>query len=157
MYYNKSNQFIMDNCYRIYNEIENSYYRYADLINYWIFCSLYDKSVDLPNTGLDKIEQFKKNMGNRKLAIDKKLIIELNNRMNLPDIESFFAIREDGQSLIYELIKQGIISINFFIKYADEILTKPENSALLKNHQNKKYRKFDKTIKLLKHLLNIKI
>ncbi len=153
--FEKTNEFIKKQCYRIFNEIENSYYTYNDLMVYMIYRTLWDTSVKLVNINHDAIDKFKLQFTERQLETDRITIHKINKEAKMKNIKEYFSIRENGESLIYRLCMREIISIYFFMYYADSLLTGFFGRMALKE-RNKDYKKFHETMKILIRLMNVK-
>lgn len=147
-WFNNTSPFIKNQCYRIFNEIENSYYIFNELISYLIYRSLWDEKVDLPNINGTTVDRFKKKFTVKQLKQDKEVISAINEKAGLKHIREYFVVRENGESLIYRLCMDEIISIYFFAYYSNNHLTGFFEKAKLRE-RNERYAKFANTIEIL--------
>lgn len=146
--------FIKRQCYRIWNEIENSYYSFNDLVSFLIYDSIWNSPVDLMKVNDKTIETFKEEFTELQLEKDRRAIAEINKQARLKDINEYFIIRDNGESLIYKLCMKRIVSVYFFCNYANTLLTGIFLRANLKE-RHKQYRKFDETCKILINQMNL--
>jgi hypothetical protein len=153
-WFNNTPKFIKDQCYRVYNEIENSFYSYSDVVAFLIYESLWHDDVKLPEVNSESINNFKALFTDVQLLKDRRMIDKINKQANLKDIKEYFYIRENGESLIYRLCMQKIVSIYFFAYYANSCLTGFFEKHKLKG-RHLKYRKFDETVKTLIEQMNL--
>jgi predicted metal-binding protein len=147
-------KYIKDQCFRIYNEIENSFYSYKDVVAFLIYESLWHDDVKLPEVNSESINKFKAIFTEEQLLKDRRMIDKINKQANLKDIKEYFFIRENGESLIYRLCMQKIVSIYFFAYYANSFLTGFFEKCKLKERHGA-YRRFDETVKNLIDKLNL--
>lgn len=139
----------------IYNDIENNYYNYDDLIIYILYNLIFNTNGSFIYKGnnCEKLKEVLKLFTKRRLEEDQSLLIEVNKKMKLqpnPMVE-LFKIREDGFSFIYKLIKQKKISPLFYMMYVSKILNDDKNNNDELKHDNLK--QFEFTINLLKKYL----
>lgn len=139
----KSNQFVKDQCFRIYNEIENSFYSYNDLTIALLFISFRDKP-NLKNIDRKLIIKCLKHFDKKQLKEDEKFILDLNKELKFNNIKEYFNIIS-GESIICELFLKGLISPLFFIKYFN----------LLPNNEKKEYKHIVRITKELKKLIKL--
>lgn len=152
--WDNANDFIKTNCTRIYNQIENFWYSYDDFALMMKYDCLFNQSVALDKLDKSFYDSMMMELSKLKFNEDKKLLIEVNKKIGLPDINSFFYINPKGDSIVYDLIMKKAISPIFFIKYID-LANKCTRGEHVKFEKNKEYRKFEKQIKILKdHLIN---
>jgi len=153
--FDHTGKYIKNQCYRIYNEIENSYYSYDDLTNFLIWRSLWDKAVDLPGITYEAIDNFKEKFTDKQLQRDKGVIDAINMQMKFPRVRDYFKIREHGESVIFRLCMKEIVSVYFFAYYADTLVAGYFQHPKLVPRQ-KEYKKFYETVKILKYRMNLK-
>lgn len=153
-WFDHTTQFIKKQCFRLFNEIENSWYTYDDLVAFLIYRSLWDSAVKLTEVTDASMQAFKAEFTEAQLKKDREVIAKINKPAGLRDISEYFIIRENGESLIYGLCMKKIVSVYFFANYADTLLTGLFHRANLKN-RSKKYRKFDETVNILTKQLNL--
>ncbi len=153
-HYNRQKDLIKKYCFRIYNDIENSYYSYKDLtiatlslyynheiFKYNSYKYLTDKYINIIKDKFST-EQYSK---------DKKFIENLNKNkgISFKKNEDFFILREGGQSIIYDLIKKQYISPIFFIKLLNKF--KFETKLMSKD-----YIRFERITKKIKEVIEEK-
>lgn len=136
--YDAQPRYIKDNCYRIFNELESNWYTFDDLLCYWMYRSLWDKKGTFDTKGIDA---FKLTFNEKQLEKDRRLISEINKTVKLKSISEYFELKENGESLAYQLAMNNQISIYFCIIYL--------TSFLKRDILNKEYKKFIETIKLI--------
>lgn len=154
-WYENSPEWIVNRCKDIYNDLENKYYSYNELMIYMYYCHLFKKGEilcgNLHSKIIDTTQLFSKNQ----LEQDKKLIIEINKKLKLKPDPAFelFKIRSEGFSIIYDLTKKKKISPIFFIKYERKVLTNRKEYDIFKHDD---YKKFEFILDLIsKHLNNL--
>lgn len=150
--YGRSPKFIKDQCFRIYNEIENSWYSYQDAVMVMIYDSIWASHLDLKKVNLDAVKQIRFMFTKKKLIEDQNAIVEINGTFKLPSIDDFFKIREKGGSFLHDLIEHRKVSLYFFINYYDrikEITTGPH----LHFDKCDSYKKLEKVAELLRNFI----
>lgn len=147
-------KYIKDQCYRIFNEIENAYYTFDDLVGFLMYRSLWDKKVKLDEVNGKSVRAFKERMTLKQLKRDKEVLGEINEQAKLGHISEYFLIRENGESLIYRLCMKEIVSIYFFAYFVNTPLTGFIGNITLK-HSSREYQKFHKTTQLIVQYLNL--
>lgn len=152
--FDKANKFTKEQCYRIFNEIENSYYTFDDVTNFLIYRSIWDKAVRLAEVTSDAIEYFKKKFTPEQLAKDREVMTEINKEMKFPKARDFFKIRVNGESVVYGLCMKEIVSAYFFAYYGNSFLFGFFENPKLKP-RNHGYKKFYETVKILKERMNL--
>lgn len=130
----------------IYNDIENNYYSIEDFVI--ALCYMYIFADTLKITSL-----YKKNIlmvndlfSSNRLQKDKELILNIDKKVKLGHISKYFNINENGESIIYMLIKTKKISPNFFITFSNKFLTYNTKNIIL----SQEYIKFENIINLIK-------
>jgi len=130
---------------RIYNELENHYYTYTGLFVFMLYRYAFNKKVLLSYLKTDEILNVLKMFTKKQLKKD----VDFIKKMKL-DIDGFFEIRESGEPIIYQLIKQEYITSAFFVRFFEKTLTSPKKDVIL-NTDYKRYeyamRNIQKTIK----------
>lgn len=153
-WFEHTSPFIKKQCYRIYNEIENSYYNFNDVVSFLIYRSLWDKDIKLNEVNDKNIELFKSKFTFKQLNEDRRIINEINKKAGFPHIREYFQVRENGESLIYRLCMEEVISLYFFVYYSNNRLTGFFERAKLKD-RNVRYSKFVKTTEILNDRINV--
>ncbi|MFW6219535.1 MAG: hypothetical protein ACOC33_01575 [bacterium] len=151
IWFNKSNEFVKNNCKRIFNDIENNYYTHNDLVVFILTYSIYNsKFISLNKITYKNIKDTLKLYTKKTLIKDKTFIKKINDELNFKNIADFFIINDDGENLIYNLIIKKYISPIIFLQYRKKCLTINEKNTILKNE---KYLKFEKYMNMInKHL-----
>jgi len=147
--FNRTPSFIKNQCFRIHNEIANSWYSYYDYVMVLVHNSLWDTHADLKVVGCDSVNKVKSLFCRERLDDDKNKVININKKVKLNDIDDFFKIREKGDSLIYDLIVSKQVSLYFFIHFFDKIKTATSRPRL-QFDKSKKYQKLEKVSELLR-------
>jgi len=114
--YDKS-EWIKPQCIRIFNEIENSYYTYRDLLIAMWYELIFNNRIQLKNLTDTKIKEVKILFSELELKKDKKIILSINKNIIFNDITDYFKINTENETYIYTLIKKKYISPIFWIKY----------------------------------------
>ena len=154
-WYKNAQKFIKDQCDRIYNEIENFYYTYNELAALMVYQTIISNGIHLENINNKYMENLRSVFKKERLRQDEQTMISTNKSMRL-GIEDYFKVGEDGKSIIYDLIKNDVISIYFFINYYDKILlTKNLGNIYFQFKGNKKYISFIHKTKFISKMLNI--
>lgn len=147
--YDRSKEFYRNQCKRIYNEIENSFYNYNDLKLFLLYEYLFNDSIKLKNINAKNVKLIKKLFIKKQLNEDKYLILRVNKQTKYNDIKKYFVIREmegGNYSIIYNLILKKYISPLFWIKYS-YVVTEFEN-------EEKDHKRFRKICNIMKGVLN---
>jgi len=131
--FNKSRPYYKSISKRIYNDIENNFYSHEDFIMCYIHEALFEEGyvVDIHKLKLDRIREILKLYTTKQLNKDKEFILEINQELKL-NIEDLFKVNEQGESIVFNLIKKNYIHPIFYIKYSKKLLTlEPENINLV--------------------------
>jgi hypothetical protein len=149
-WYNNSTKYIKTHCKRIYNEIESFHYTYNEMASLMVYQTIIGKDIDLASINNIEMNKLREILSKNTIREDEKKLETINNEVGLSGIQEYFKINEDGESLIYSLIKKGVISVYFFINYYDKILTKVDKNILFMFKGSKKYHSFIHKTKLIK-------
>ena len=137
-HYENTNNYYKENCKRIYNELENSYYTYKDLIVYFLYdFAMTGKTKPLHELKNKNILKIKKIFTKKQLEEDKKFILNINKKLQLKSMIEFFEIRSNGMPIIYELIKKNYVSPAIYIKCYEIALTTLKKDVNLVDSQFK--------------------
>jgi hypothetical protein len=153
-WFDHTNPFIKKQCYRLFNEIENSYYNFHDLTSYLIYRSLWDKAVSLSKANGDSLDDFKKKFTEKQLKKDREVMRGINEKAKFRHISEYFTVRENGESLIYRLCMDEVLSVYFFVYYANNSLTGFFGRAKLKE-RSERYAKFVNTTDILAERMSL--
>lgn len=139
--YNSSNKFIVNNCVRIYNEIENGYYSYRDLVIYVLYSMIFSRSIKYKEIDIESVRKIREIFTNNELIRNKKIILSINKAVKFKSVEEFFSIK-NGESYVYDLIKKKYISPIFCVKY---------ESYFSGNDESEEHFRFRKILKLMRN------
>lgn len=145
--YNKLPDYIQKNYHRIYNDIENGYYTYFDLILAIYHKYLFTEKVFVNKIKYKYIKDTKNLYTKSELQKSKKILLDINSEFGFKNIQKYFNIQEDGYALIYNLIKKEIVSPILFLKYFNFT----ENNK----NVNKEYKRFIYIMKKIKNIINM--
>jgi hypothetical protein len=149
----RSNDYSKRNYKRIYNDIENCFYTYDDLLAFIVLYYLWEPKLKLNEIKDTSVKDASYIFSNKRYTDDLEIV---NNALasfdtsgNIQDYNLLFNTNDIGTSYAYELIIQGVISPIFFIN----------NLAFYeKNRQEDKesniYRVFIKKIYYIKDIYN---
>jgi hypothetical protein len=151
-WFDKSSKFIKDQCARIYSEVESNHYKYDDMIFILALESLWNSSLNLKSINYKNIEDNKELFNEKQIKKDLEVLRHAQKKLNLKYPYEYFITDETGQSIVYSLIINKAISPYFYLKYINKYLTNPSIECLFLN-KNKKYRKFEGTLKIVEKLL----
>jgi len=110
-------KWIHNDCKRIFNDIENSFYSYNDLLIAMFYESIFIKSFTLRMLTDKRINEIKSLFSLIELKKDKKILLAINKNIIFNSIEDYFRLNTEEVSYIYELIMKKFISPIFWIKY----------------------------------------
>jgi hypothetical protein len=156
--FNRSSDYILSKSKTIYNDIENHYYSYDDLIVAIAYNFIFKKSLSWNEINNKNILNIKKLFTQGQLEQDKKFIIKVCEKINHLDANNplgdLFKINEDGKSIIYELVLQKNISPYFYIYFKNSFLTLNQEYVILNKQISKEYKKFEFLTNLInQHIL----
>ena len=138
--YHKCSDYITRACKRIYNDIENSYYDYREMIIYMLHTYLLDNKIDLRMINPKNIKEVMKLYTNEQLDNDKDMIISISKKSNLKGVEGFFKINEDGDSIIRRLVEKRYVSPMIFLYFTvKKPLTNVNVHDILCNEEYKRF------------------
>lgn len=81
--FQRTSKYYLDNCKRIYNEVENCYYSHTDLVIAMAYVSMMtNKRIVLYSLKSKNIINIKKIFSNDQLKRDKQFIIDINKSLN---------------------------------------------------------------------------
>lgn len=150
--YKRTHKRTIYHCKRIYNDIENSYYSHKDLIICYLYESLFiNKKINMNILTKKRIKQIKNMLTAKQFNKDKKFLLQINDNLNIKDFSEYFIIKNNGTNIIFNLIKEGYITIIFFLFYYKKILTKSQKNI---NFKCKEYLHFERLINIILKFLN---
>jgi len=130
--YLKSKEYFHIYCKKIYNDLENSYYDYSDLILFVCHQYIFNNKINLKDINNKNVNEIIKLYTREQLEKDKKFILSVIKQSIVKNLNELFKIKEDGESIIYSLIQQKFISPFFFafIKQKNVLTDEKENVIL---------------------------
>lgn len=146
VWYNKSPEYIIRHCKRIYNELENSNFNYDDLAIYFLHSYIFNDKIVMGDVRDKSINTVKNLYTIDRLEEDQKFILSINEKLRM-ELKDYFEINTSGGNLIYdELIMKDRLSPYFYIEY--------ENIVELNNKNEEKIelKLFKKIIKKIKEV-----
>ncbi|MFW6272637.1 MAG: hypothetical protein ACOC2U_02515 [bacterium] len=116
----KASEYFVKKFKYIYNEIENNIYSQRDYILTLYYSLIFQKNVDLKKDLTRKnIRSVGAMFCKKQLISDKKFIILIHRKMKLKGgLNTFFDIQDDGESIVFKLVRRKCISPIFFIYYS---------------------------------------
>jgi hypothetical protein len=150
--FNGADSFTLYHCKRIYNDIENGYYTHADLIISFLYKSLFDnKKVNINILTSNEIKKITSKLTKNQFIIDKDIINELSKTMNIKNNFEYFKINDNGENIIFNLIKEDCVSIIFYLFYYKKLLTQDKEYIIFKS---KEYLNFERLCNIIFRFLN---
>ena len=149
-HFKRSKQYIVSNCKRIYNDIENHYYTYKDLAIFILDSYIINGKFNWGLVNVKNINSIKDFYNQSRFLVDQQTILEIAKNLKIKKMSKFFEIKENGNSVIYDLIihEKRFISPIFHIKYENIALEALNNST-----RSEDYEFFTKIIKIIKKIL----
>lgn len=111
----KCRESVVTKCNKIYRDIENRFYDYKDVVMFGFHNQLLKKSFCVFDINRESVNEVKKIYTKNQLEKDKEKLIIISKKTNVKGIEEFVKIREDGSSILKELIDRKYISPMFFL------------------------------------------
>jgi len=143
--FDRSSIYVRSNVNRIYNEIENSYYTLNDYM-IALLCSKLHGKFDFRMVRKKEIVQLKGVFNEKRLSADKEFLLALKRKLSL-NMKDLFGLRENQESIIFELLEKEYISDAFSVKYSDYFLD---------DYLDQKRNKYVKVCKVLNSFFNVK-
>lgn len=153
-WFHKSSEWMMNKYKRIYNDIENHYYGYDELIIYTFYNQIFKQSFELKGIMSDNIKNTMKLFTRQQFDNDKNFIIEVNKKVKWypnPIMELFKIRKKVGYSYVYHFTKNKNISPIFFLKIKKKVLTDRQEDDILKHDD---YKRFEFIIDQINKYLN---
>jgi len=147
VWFNKTNSFTINNCKRIFNDVENSYYTHNDLVTFLLSMSLdSSKIIGLNKVNYENIKKTLKLYTKKSLIRDKEFIKSINKEFEFDNISQYFVINDDGENIIYSLIMNKHVSPILFLQYSKKCLHVNSENNILKSED---YLRFEKLMNLI--------
>lgn len=124
---------------RIYNELENNMYNYTDLFIYMLYKYAFNEKLKSNSIYANEVKRVRNIFTKNQLKKDENFINEINKTIKLKTINEFFEIRENGEPIIFELIKKQYVTPVFYVKYYEKVLTDKNKDVIF---MSKEYEKF---------------
>jgi len=139
-------------CKRIYNDIENGYYTHKQFVVAYLHESMFvDKKIHIKKLTLKRINEIKKLYTMKQFNDDKKFISTINESLEITKISDYFKINNDGENIIFNLIKKRFVNPIFYLYFRKKLLTNYiENINLI----NKDYLHFERLNNIIFKFLN---
>lgn len=141
--WNKTQGFVRTKCTDIWNDMQNSLYSISDYKLYLLHKILLDGKIELEKINATEIKKVVDVYTPSQFIIDKQTILEVSKEVKLNDINDYFSINEDGESLIYKLIINKHVNPIFYMKMKKYL------EGLDYENENLEHRKFRFMIKIL--------
>lgn len=145
-HYKSARKISIDISKRIYNELENHLYTYKDILIFMLYQYAFLGKVNIYKISSEDIKRVSKIFSKKQFKIDEDFILKINKNIKFKNIIDFFEIRESGEPIIYNLIKQNYITPVFYIKYYEKLLTNQNKDVILKS---KNYMRFEYAMKMI--------
>jgi hypothetical protein len=146
----KARPYHIENCKRIYNEIENNYYNHDDMIFFMLYRYMMEDKCHLGQINRKNLAEFKKLISKSKTKEDMEFLKSIYKEMEFKSLDDFFELKEDGTNVAYMLTKKGYISPVFFIKNAKKLLTNDCDHVIFKCKEYAKFERIAYKIKQIK-------
>jgi hypothetical protein len=127
-----ANSWSKPQCIRIFNEIENSFYSYRDLLLAMWYELMFNDKIQLNKLTDERVNEIKVLFTEEELKKDKKIILSINKNIIFNNITEYFKVNTENESYIYSFIKKKYISPIFWLKYGhlfDEVEQEYEESV----------------------------
>jgi hypothetical protein len=150
-HYKRSREYIITNCKRIYNDIENHFYTYKDFAIFILDSYIIKSKFQWHLVNSKNINITRSFYNQARFSKDEKMILEIAKNLKIKNLNKFFEIKENGNSILYDLIihEKRFISPIFHIKYENIVF---EN--LNENTKSERYKLFTKLTKIIKKILS---
>jgi len=139
-------------CSKIYNNIENGYYTHKQFVIAYMYESLFvSKKIRIKNLNLNRIKEIKKLFTRKQFNADVDFLISINKSLNITKVQDYFKINNNGENIVYNLIKKGFISPIFYMYYYKKIFTNDKQSI---DSKSKEYLHFERLNNIIFKFLN---
>ena len=127
---------------RIYNDLENHLYTFKDILVFMLYKYAFGEKIKIYQINYKEIQKILKVFTKKQLKIDEDFIVSINKNLKLKSVDEFFEMRENGEPIIYELIKKNYVTPVVFVKFCKQILTHENKDVIL----NIEYKRFEKAM-----------
>lgn len=135
--FKKAKPYFIKICKKIYNDIENSYYTHWELALYLLYQRVFEAKLKVQNINKDSVKHVRKLFTKEQLLKDKEIVQHAMKKRGINEIDELFKILEDGESIVYKLIRQKIITPIYFLRYQG--LTNDQKNSILVNEEYKRF------------------
>jgi len=147
-WFNRSGDYLKNQCKKVYNEIENSRFNYQDFSLFLLHNSIFNTKLKWADVNTKNINVIKNLYTEAQFIIDQQFILELDKKLNFKDISVYFKINRDGRNFVYdELIMKNRVSPLFYIMLENDV---DETSDFKEAEELKKFKRIIKKIKKIK-------
>tara|TARA_Y100000310_G_C20702715_1_gene831509 strand:- start:1458 stop:2555 length:1098 start_codon:yes stop_codon:yes gene_type:complete len=128
-------------CKRIYNDTENHYYSYNDLLITYAYYAMFEvEPIYEKVLTYNSVKKVKEMFRAGQLKKDIKFVKNLKEELEIEKYWEFFEVDDIGESKVYNLVKNDFISVVFFIHFYCEKCKKqltdtPKNCKLYVNNE----------------------
>jgi hypothetical protein len=136
---------------RFWNDLENNLYTEKQFIFYLCVVCLKKGSSSLYKINNKEVRKELREFSVKRTEEDQRIIDSVLEENNIK-LDDMFCIRENGQSLMFELFRKDLISVCLILKYSNKFLTSVEKNHILISC-NKKYKQFIRALQLTTKLL----
>jgi hypothetical protein len=85
------------------------------------------------------IKKVAKIFSKKQIKIDEDFIIKMNETLKLKNVRELFEIRENGEPIIYDLIKNNYVSAAIYVKLYEKLLTTKNKDVILMSGNYKRF------------------
>jgi hypothetical protein len=146
--FDRSPDYIKNNCNRIASEIFSNRYTFLEFKIMTLYNLLFNKNSDIKNINFNSIKLIRKILTQKALEKDREMILSLKNDVPFDDISFLFRFNSDDVSFLYTFIQKGIISPMFWLRYYKDEYFKKNEFIETKQHKH-----FRNVMKLLKRVM----
>lgn len=139
--FNKSSPYILNNCRRMYNDLENHLYTYADIFLYMSYKDLLEQKISIHDVTRDNIRTVSKLYTVKRMNIDMIKLRSIATKSNITSMREYFELDDCGDNILRNLVTEGHVSPITYIKKIKNSLTSPKEFSILCNEQIKTFHK----------------
>ena len=142
-HYNHAKVYTKNISKKIFNELENHLYTFKDVLIYMLYKYAFGDKILFHRINYEEIRKINKIFSKKQLKEDEDFILKINHNLKLKTVDEFFEIRENGEPIIYDLIKKNFVTPVIFVKFYDHLLTNKKKDVIL----NGDYKRFEYAMK----------
>ena len=136
-YCRRASQYLINKSICVARDINNNIYTKDQFIKFLFITALFNGKKGIYEFQTKDIIKIRKITGRYALK-DEEIINKICQKYEL-SVENLMEIRDDGESMLYKLLKSKHISIAYALKYYKKVLTISEKNVIL---FNKEFRNF---------------